>query len=1030
MSRIEFDDFRTFGRFRLDIAPAPGLTLLVGTNGLGKSTFFDGIEWGLSGRIRRFADHVGRHTEADYLTRRDAERPNSHSVTLAFDDGSAFTRTGASAPDEAELLTTLKAQGWGAIKDLGAYLALTHFLGQAAQQRFTSRSKNDQWEALKGPSGIDRLELVRTALRGAATTAAFRRRLAQETAEVDVAEQELSRWRDDSGRLAELRAAARAAGTPTASAISAGLDALEASCAAAGAATLSVAGAIEPTARLIAARDALLRARTAQADRQRLLKRLRLIADRYEALAPACDPDGTTAATAKRAVEESTVTYTQASLASRAAERTVEAAAETVAQADAAVERTNALSEMLDDIAELETTIERLVQRRETLIGQAAVAEAARIASAEVFETRLQRQIARRSLAERREVDARAVELAGRLVTFSEEARNAEDRAERARAAAAAATETRVSLEADEQRLRKQLAATEAELATARRRASELAGALATVAKHLDEHDEHCPVCSTGFPPGVLATLATAAAAGQDAGLSEKAQRVETTMRELEAAQVGLAVVSETGTHLAIARALADNASLALATARAELAGLLDVSTDVDLASLARDRLSRVAAEIAELDADAALVPSTLVELEAAAGNAARAHAAIVAEIARVGADITAADRRVLGLHDALPEDMDRDDRSALAVSLEQKRTELRDVGGRLSDARAALAAALAAEATARQHIDAATAAQTHVGQAIADAAADRRELGREWTASGADGEPSQRGVARRADQLASEAAVIDAAMVDADRLARGLRESADEKELAALEGRIAEVSGADAAVDPMTHERTLIGRLAEKRAALRVTTETQRAVNAYTVELKKRADRFSATFLEPLNGLIDDFNRTLLSTPGETVQFSADAAVNRTDLGMRLRYADDVDNSRYDTGLAPQLVLSEGQLAANGFSILCAASVAYRWSNWCALLLDDPLQHNDIIHAAAFADVMRNLVEFESYQLLMSSHDRAEGEFLFRKFDAAGLPCTMVMLTAPSRAGVLSEPPRHNAQAARLLSQSVAAAG
>lgn len=104
-----------------------------------------------------------------------------------------------------------------------------------------------------------------------------------------------------------------------------------------------------------------------------------------------------------------------------------------------------------------------------------------------------------------------------------------------------------------------------------------------------------------------------------------------------------------------------------------------------------------------------------------------------------------------------------------------------------------------------------------------------------------------------------------------------------------------------------------------------------------------------------------------------------------------------------------------------NGFSILCAASTAYPWSNWRALLLDDPLQHNDVIHAAAFVDLMRNLVEMRSYQLLMSTHDRAEGEFLARKFDAANLPCTIVALSAPSKEGVLSEAPRYN-EAARAI--------
>ena len=89
----------------------------------------------------------------------------------------------------------------------------------------------------------------------------------------------------------------------------------------------------------------------------------------------------------------------------------------------------------------------------------------------------------------------------------------------------------------------------------------------------------------------------------------------------------------------------------------------------------------------------------------------------------------------------------------------------------------------------------------------------------------------------------------------------------------------------------------------------------------------------------------------------------------------MQLEYGDQIENSLLSgRKVPPQVVLSEGQLAANGFSILCAASTAYRWSSWPALLLDDPLQHNDIIHTAAFVDVMRNLVELENYQIIMSS--------------------------------------------------------
>jgi hypothetical protein len=56
-----------------------------------------------------------------------------------------------------------------------------------------------------------------------------------------------------------------------------------------------------------------------------------------------------------------------------------------------------------------------------------------------------------------------------------------------------------------------------------------------------------------------------------------------------------------------------------------------------------------------------------------------------------------------------------------------------------------------------------------------------------------------------------------------------------------------------------------------------------------------------------------------------------------------------------------------------------------------------------------------------------MSSHDRAEGEFIARKFEAAGLPCSVVALTAPSRAGVRYEPPKHNAVALTVLRQASA---
>jgi hypothetical protein len=86
---------------------------------------------------------------------------------------------------------------------------------------------------------------------------------------------------------------------------------------------------------------------------------------------------------------------------------------------------------------------------------------------------------------------------------------------------------------------------------------------------------------------------------------------------------------------------------------------------------------------------------------------------------------------------------------------------------------------------------------------------------------------------------------------------------------------------------------------------------------------------------------------------------------------------------------------------------MLCAASLTYPWSRWRALILDDPLQHNDAIHAAAFADLMGNLVKVKEYQVLLTTHDLGQAEFLQRKFGARGIPCAVLNLLGRGKNGV-----------------------
>ena len=204
-------------------------------------------------------------------------------------------------------------------------------------------------------------------------------------------------------------------------------------------------------------------------------------------------------------------------------------------------------------------------------------------------------------------------------------------------------------------------------------------------------------------------------------------------------------------------------------------------------------------------------------------------------------------------------------------------------------------------------------------------------------------------------------------------------------------------------------HRSSLEQAVREAEQDVTIVRRAHRAVERLADRLQNEADEFSNTILRPLNTLIGAFNDALLTTPGTTVAFNADYFKDRTGFTMQVRRK--VAGGRtVNRNLNPQLLLSEGQLAANGFSILCSASVSYPWSRWRALLLDNPLQHNDVIHTAAFADVMRNLVSLEGYQVIMSSHDTAETDFIERKFTAAALPCVVVQLLGDSPESVRFE--------------------
>ena len=622
---------------------------------------------------------------------------------------------------------------------------------------------------------------------------------------------------------------------------------------------------------------------------------------------------------------------------------------------------------------------------------------------------------------------AQLAELARGLSGLSERARLSSDAAVRLKVSAETASGEFERLTTARNRIEEEHDAAQAALAIARNRATAMASAVAQIASHLHDDDTDCPVCRSHFPVGALRRLAQELAGAQSA---------ELTLAEANGARRA-ASLAETARAIAQAEAAITAAANAQRTAEADVvtlrqqeervrSGLPEGVKDlldgaVDAETRANTAFSQASAAVSTSAADVAQATLQLETLPPEISNLERRLADLTATASALDVDRRNRLIRVAaaGHADTLPED--------LATRVAVGQTDLVEAEATQHDARAAAETAREASSSARVELDASTRAAAALEAARASSAEAVAALEDRWREAGVDGVPT--------------AAVLEAALTAVSQRAADVERLEDERaelvtandladrdeELRILIRQMEDIGGTGAAEDSTPREVGLAKDLAHAEEVHRNSLDAQAAVRALSEKLRDEAATFSTQFLEPLNDLIEGFNEALLSTPGDSVRFQADNRVDTTHFEMGLQYRDRLEDALFNKELPPQVILSEGQLAANGFSILCAASTAYPWSRWRSLLLDDPLQHNDIIHAAAFVDLMRNLVELERYQLLMSSHDRGEAEFIARKFEAAGLACKVIALTAPSSTGVRYEEPPPNSAARTLLESTKA---
>jgi len=99
-------------------------------------------------------------------------------------------------------------------------------------------------------------------------------------------------------------------------------------------------------------------------------------------------------------------------------------------------------------------------------------------------------------------------------------------------------------------------------------------------------------------------------------------------------------------------------------------------------------------------------------------------------------------------------------------------------------------------------------------------------------------------------------------------------------------------------------------------------------------------------------------------------------------------------------------LIASEAQLTDVQLCFLLSLALGQTWSPWKGLLLDDPTQHHDLVHAAAVFDVLRDFIFEHDFQLILATHDSLQARYLMRKLENDGIDARLWTLI-PTEGGV-----------------------
>lgn len=1014
LTRIRLEQYRSFKDLDIRLPDEPSVLVVHGSNGIGKSSLFDGLEWALTDKIDHFRDADGVKRVGSYLCRWRDGALGTTSVTMNFSGENIISRTLSSAEATKSILggniqdiaEFLRDENWKrSISGLSSYLLLTHFLGQSTMSRLTNRDPGERFDILKEAAESKEIEEVAKALHGRGNTKASRAYLNrikslndEITALQSLLDAEANLWSGltSSGALND------EASTQLAQTISRLLDEVAETKQSSPIAAFDQTTIGDLNTRLTEQRHRLRVLEANVVEGREILgawDRASQQAAAFQAAKATADGQVALLVTQRK----DTLSLLENAKASENA-------------AAAVAKNAYDIHELLTGLKDALGTVASARARKEKADMTLAAVRATSDEEATVLASLERRlQIVRRIESEIGRLDERGklaqTERQNVLQWLTRDARIAELRI------SIQALEVRfpnldANLERGEGGLRtsKELLDQQNEiLSELRKTVSAMSNAVASVAANLSHDACDCPVCATHFEvKGELQRRAASAAERLAPLVLAQEERVQIAAERWKAAATELEQLHSAKRELA---SISDDC-YSEEQANKELGvGVFNTDTiDRVTALRRRDQLVGSAEDMARLRQRKWYWRNMLSgrlfdsggELASAVRRRDQAQVqlnAAIQEQRNIARELEVASDTVGQVDEIVGELRGDDLLEALRVSESE-----------LYSAEAASKRATSSRQVIEQRVSsfdvAAASAVVRQQQTVAQMAAttkQKTEAAEAWQRL--NFAQSQEPDTLSLLTLTAIVASVRDKLSEVDDLLKQLRDGRAAKTLvgnhrAMLERLRTAVSGAPNS-DRLQLREEAEDTVAEKSRLVSVTRSAKDIAQSASAEILDVLADFNTSYMQPLDSLMKLINRAILCDPRVGIE-----------LHVRNRRIEQSATKEGEVPAAigpidPVLVHSEGQMAALSVSMLCAASLTYPWSKWRGLVLDDPLQHNDAIHSAAFADFICNLVADRGYQVLLSTHDRAQAEFLRRKVASRNLPCAILSLLGTGQEGV-----------------------